>query len=275
MREATLIGPAPLILRIVSPSPHLPPQPLILEPERLTDPDHRNEMNELNRSKRVVIEGDFEISESHSNTRPPRIEYVSTAPAVVHMGLRTDGKDGTGLSPENPRDASTPSKLQKIYDERAEVPTKFVYGLGVFQTEGWKRNIRDTAFSNHHHQGAGAGLTILRMVGASTFKDDGRIFGAGNDFHTKTKNFAIRDMTLDCNVVSQPLWTAGIGGNTSALYLYAGSKVRVERCEVINFGTQGREVFPLAVFINITTVFSLVLRRETGLLKVLIWQPAP
>ena len=163
----------------------------------------------------------------------------------VYLSVRSDGLDGTGLSQECPRDASSAAKLQAIYDERAALPTTFHYAPGVYQTNGWTRNVDNTAFSNHHHQGSGIDITTLQLVKGDTVSDDGRIFCNGTGTADIITNFAVRDMTLDCNAEALSKWTAGAGGTVLAILLYSAVDMRLERCKIKGFGTKGGEVFPV------------------------------
>ncbi len=168
----------------------------------------------------------------------------------VYLAVRTDGRDGSGLTSDSPRDVSTPAKLQAVYDEYAASAVTFHYAPGVYETNGWARNIRDTAFDNHHHVGSGQDITILRLVGANNPFQDGRIFCAGTNAANKIDNFQVRHMTLDCNAAAQPSWTAGAGGPILAVFLYSATNVLIENCKVVGFGTRGGEAFPIGLIFD-------------------------
>lgn len=184
---------------------------------------------------------------AYQEHRSWRLEVTSDFTHSVYLASRTDGREGSGLGPDRPRDVSTPAKLQAVYDEYANIPTKFIYAPGTYETEGWRRNVRDTIFSNHHHQGAGQGVTTLRLVNAANPFNDGRIFGQGNNADDKIDNFSVNGMTLDCNAQAQPFWGAGNNGPALAVFIYSGTNIRVEDCRIIGFGTQGGEAFPVGL----------------------------
>ena len=150
----------------------------------------------------------------------------------VWLALRADGALGSG-SATDPYDASSPT----LFDDRMDSFQTFTtihLGPGIFQTRGYNGFTGWQAKSGQRITGAGMNVTTLKVVEASL----ANILTVAIGVHANNflSGFEVSDITVDCNLSSQPIASVACG----AISL-TGTRIRIRRIRAIHFGTQ---VFP-------------------------------
>ena len=177
------------------------------------------------------------------STSPPSIVLPSTIRNVVEISIRTDGVLGTG-APDNPYNGSTQLLLDNLLFNRNDALTTIApdmtirFGPGIFQTRGF--GAAEPGFrvlSGQRFVGSGIYQTVLQLVKATPLPgiaNGAVIFGTDGT----VSDVVISDLTLDCNAARQPLedGTPALLSLTG-VYFPNGSRIRLKRVRIINWGT--------------------------------------
>lgn len=163
------------------------------------------------------------------------------------LAMRADGFRGEGKA-SDPWDASSPSLFNSVMVNIATINPQgqvcIHIGPGIFQVPAFRGDIGAwRPGKDWRIVGAGRRATILKVVGAAGNNYPRVQCAIGvNGWYEYAEGFTIEDLTIDCNMRGH----AGIGCSTGALEL-AGSRTKVRRIRVVDFGTETHtnECFPV------------------------------
>jgi len=176
----------------------------------------------------------------------------------VFIGLRTDGRAGTGKL-SDPYDGSTVDKFDALMKDATRIPEFSEIHLlpGVFSTRGYE--LSRVAVSWRLRKGCklrGCGMerTTLKLVDATVANGMYSVV-KGWDFDGSYWDYSeVSDLTIDCDYANQPANIPTPSNGTQAVQLDS-SRCRISRVRAINFGgaaTVG-EVFLISIGIPVTS----------------------
>ena len=153
---------------------------------------------------------------------------------VVYIGVRGDGRVGSGASPADSIDVPDAATYDALIRSRAAIPTKWVYTSDV--SSGGSQDADPNAFSNHWHDGQGHTLTLVGTPAVRVaFRNPSAEASILDDFR-------VTRMKIDCDHASNP------AGRSAALNVSGCDLCLFEDVEVVNAGaaTVG-ELFVIAM----------------------------
>jgi hypothetical protein len=160
----------------------------------------------------------------------------------VWIGLRTDGNKGSGTQ-HDPFDGSTPEKFDALFRSLPS-HTRINILPGVYLSHGTGEGTGPLCFKpGWQLHGCGMASTIIRLIPAS-FRINRKNAWLGPPLdYGMADDVEVADLTVDCafNLAQAPAGTCVSG------IFNIGARIAFRRLEVINFGSNWQESFPLVI----------------------------
>jgi hypothetical protein len=145
--------------------------------------------------------------------------------------------DGSGSSPENAADASTPDRYYAINQAQHAPGTVIVYAPGIY----WHETLF-AMWDNVTHRGAGIDKTVIRVIDDAPNYHEMWAPDAGAP---RISGFKFFDATIDFNASNQTWWKGTQGSTPSAFTFSLADHCTIQRVKFINMGSKGQESFPI------------------------------
>jgi hypothetical protein len=160
----------------------------------------------------------------------------------VWIGWRTDGQKGSGTQ-QDPFGGSTPEKFDALFKSLPS-HTRINILPGVYLSHGTGEGTGPLCFKpGWKIHGMGMGLTTIRLI-PSSYRINRKTAWLGPPMdYGMADDVEVCDLTIDCayNLAQAPDGTCVSG------IFNIGTRIAYRRVEVINFGSNWQEAFPLVI----------------------------